>query len=159
MERKNEKALFGAGCFWGVESNLMKVKGVISTRGGYRGGSYENPTYKDVCSGETGHAEVVEVIYNPSLITYERLVEIFFDIHNPTTPNRQGWDIGTQYRSVIFYYNEEQKKIAKEVINRLEHSKKFKKSIVTQVKPAKEFYKAEEYHQKYHEKHQKGFIF
>ncbi|TFF87102.1 MAG: peptide-methionine (S)-S-oxide reductase [Promethearchaeota archaeon] len=159
MERKNEKALFGAGCFWGVESNLMKVKGVISTRVGYSGGSYENPTYKDVCSGETGHVEVVEVTYNPSLITYERLVEIFFDIHNPTTPNRQGWDIGTQYRSVIFYYNEEQKKIAKEVINRLERSKKFKKSIATQVKPAKEFYKAEEYHQKYHEKHQRGFLF
>jgi methionine-S-sulfoxide reductase len=157
MER--EIALFAAGCFWGVEAKLSKIKGVISTTVGYSGGWYDDPTYKDVCSGETGHAEVVEVIFDPSLISYESLVEIFFDIHNPTTLNRQGPDIGSQYRSVLFYHNEKQKKIAEQVITRLENSNKFRNPIVTQIQPAKEFYKAEEYHQKYFEKNRRGYVF
>lgn len=156
MER--EEALFGAGCFWGIEAKFSKIKGVISTTVGYSGGWYDNPTYKDVCSGETGHAEVIDIQYDPSLISYERLVEIFFYIHDPTTINRQGPDIGSQYRSVIFYRNERQKEIAQRVIQNLESSDRFKKPIVTELKLAKDFYKAEDYHQKYHEKHSRGFI-
>jgi peptide-methionine (S)-S-oxide reductase len=107
-----EKATFGAGCFWGIEEKFRKTNGVISTRVGYSGGTIKNPTYKDVCSSETGHAEVVEIVYDPSIVSYEELLNIFWNVHDPTSLNRQGWDIGTQYRSVIFYQNEEQKKTA-----------------------------------------------
>ncbi|MBD3198318.1 MAG: peptide-methionine (S)-S-oxide reductase MsrA [Candidatus Lokiarchaeota archaeon] len=144
-----QKATFGAGCFWGVEENFRKKKGVISTTVGYSGGDFQNPTYKKVCSGKTGHAEVIQIEYDPSIISYEELLDIFWEIHNPTTLNRQGFDIGEQYRSVIFYHNQEQKKIALESKENQEKSRKYKKPIVTAIEPAKEFYEAEEYHQKY----------
>lgn len=142
-----EKATFGAGCFWGVEAAFQKVNGVVSTCVGYSGGTMENPTYKDVCTDRTGHAEVVQIEYDPKLISYEELLGIFFRIHNPTSLNRQGPDIGTQYRSVIFFHTLQQEKIAREYKNRLG------KKIVTEILPAAPFYKAEEYHQRYHEKH------
>ena len=145
-----EKATFAAGCFWGVEEKFRKINGVISTSVGYTGGSFENPTYQDVCAGKTGHAEAVEIIFNPSIISYEELVEIFWKIHDPTALNRQGFDIGTQYRSAIFFHNEEQEKIAKSSKEKLQKS--LKKEIVTEILPASTFYKAEEYHQKYLEK-------
>jgi methionine-S-sulfoxide reductase len=147
-----EEAIFGAGCFWGVEHKFGKVKGVIETEVGYTGGETKNPTYKDVCTNKTGHAEVVKVTYNPSIVSYEDLLEIFWDIHNPTTLNRQGWDIGTQYRSAVFYKNEEQRLSAIELKEKLDKSGKYKKPIVTEIVPSAEYYKAEEYHQKYHEK-------
>ena len=147
-----EDAIFGAGCFWGVETKFGKVEGVIETEVGYTGGVTKNPTYKDVCTNETGHAEVVKVTFDPSIVSYEELLEIFWEIHNPTTLNRQGWDIGTQYRSAVFYSNEEQRLSAIKLKEKLESSGKYKKSIVTEIIPAAEYYKAEEYHQKYHEK-------
>ena len=147
-----EEAIFGAGCFWGVEHKFGKVKGVIETEVGYTGGETKNPTYKDVCTNKTGHAEVVKVTYNPSIVSYEDLLEIFWDIHNPTPLNRQGWDIGTQYRSAVFYKNEEQRLSAIELKEKLDKSGKYKKPIVTEIVPSAEYYKAEEYHQKYHEK-------
>ncbi|MDD5005490.1 MAG: bifunctional methionine sulfoxide reductase B/A protein [Candidatus Omnitrophica bacterium] len=152
--QKGEKATFAAGCFWGVESAFRQLlgKGVISTRVGYTGGHTKNPTYKDVCSDETGHAEAVEVEYDPSIISYQKLLDIFWSIHDPTTPNRQGPDIGSQYRSAIFYHNLEQEKSAKESLARLEKSKKYKKKITTEIAEAKEFYPAEDYHQQYFEK-------
>ncbi len=145
-----EKATFGAGCFWGVEDSFQKIKGVVSTRVGYMGGTIKNPTYKDVCTDKTGHIEVVQMTYAPSIISYEKLLEIFWSIHDPTQLDRQGPDIGTQYRSVIFYHTEEQKKIAEK--SKQKQSKIIKKEIVTEITPAKEFYPAEEYHQKYLEK-------
>ena len=147
-----EEAIFGAGCFWGVETKFGKVKGVVSTEVGYSGGDTENPTYKQVCTNKTGHAEVVKVTFNPSILSFEELLEIFWDIHNPTTLNRQGWDIGTQYRSVVFYRSEEQRSSAIKLKEKLDKSGKYKKPIVTEIFPAAEYYKAEEYHQKYHEK-------
>jgi len=147
-----EIATFGAGCFWGVEAAFMKVKGVISTSVGYMGGDFENPTYEDVCSNKTGHAEVVHVEFDPSVISYEQLLEIFWNVHNPTQIDMQGPDIGTQYRSVIFYQNEDQKIKAEESKSKLEKSNKYSKPIVTEITKAKTFYKAEEYHQKYLEK-------
>ncbi|MFX1498870.1 MAG: peptide-methionine (S)-S-oxide reductase MsrA [Promethearchaeota archaeon] len=152
---KTEKAMFGAGCFWGVESRFHKVKGVVDTVVGYAGGDFENPTYKDVCTDKTGHAEVVQVTYDPEVISYEKLLEIFWDIHNPTTLNRQGWDVGTQYRSVIFYETEEQKEKALKLKEKLDKSGKYKKPIVTQIVPYSTFYRAEEYHQRYYEKNKK----
>lgn len=145
-----EKATFGAGCFWGVEDSFQKIKGVVSTRVGYMGGTLKNPTYKDVCTDKTGHIEVVQMTYDPSIISYEKLLEIFWSIHDPTQLDRQGPDIGTQYRSVIFYHTKEQKKIAEK--SKQKQSKIIKKEIVTEITPAKEFYPAEEYHQKYLEK-------
>lgn len=147
-----EKATFGAGCFWGVEARFRKVKGVIDAIVGYTGGKTKNPTYKDVCTDKTGHAEVVQVTYDPSIVSYEELLEIFWNIHNPTTLNRQGWDIGTQYRSVVFYHSEEQKEKAIKLKEKLDKSGRYKKPIVTEITPASEFYKAEEYHQRYYEK-------
>jgi len=149
MENKYQKATFGAGCFWGVEETFSKVKGVVNTFVGYSGGNFTNPTYKDVCTGKTGHAEVVQLEYDSNVVSYEELLNVFWNIHDPTTLNRQGPDIGTQYRSVIFYYNEEQERTAKESKEKLEKSGKHKSRIVTQIEPAKEFYRAEEYHQKY----------
>lgn len=151
MSQALEKATFGAGCFWGIEKAFSKVKGVVNTLVGYSGGDFP-ATYKDVCTGKTGHAEVVQIEFDPNIISYEKLLDVFWNIHNPTTLNRQGPDIGTQYRSVIFYHDEDQEKIAKESIKKLEESRKYKSKIVTQIEPAKEFYKAEEYHQKYLEK-------
>ncbi|TKJ27810.1 MAG: peptide-methionine (S)-S-oxide reductase [Promethearchaeota archaeon Loki_b31] len=150
-----EKATFGAGCFWGIEEKFRKINGVVSTRVGYSGGTLKNPTYKDVCSSETGHAEVVEIGYDPSIVSYEELINIFWNIHDPTSLNRQGWDIGTQYRSVIFYHNEEQKKTALLAKSMLEKAGKYKKQIVTEIKPVSEFFIAEEYHQRYIEKNQR----
>ncbi len=149
----SQKAIFGAGCFWGVEAAFRKVEGVLSTTVGYSGGSLKGPTYQDVCTGTTGHAEVVEVDYDPAKVSYDELLKVFWEIHNPTTMNRQGPDIGTQYRSVIFSHNSEQKAAAeasKEMLQRNEH---YKNPIVTEITPASEFYKAEEYHQQYFEKH------
>jgi peptide-methionine (S)-S-oxide reductase len=156
MNMMIEKATFGAGCFWGVEARFRKVEGVIDAISGYSGGHTRDPTYKDVCTDKTGHAEVVQVTYNPSIVSYEDLLEIFWNIHNPTTLNRQGWDIGTQYRSVVFYNNEEQKEKAIRLKEKLDKSGKYKKPIVTEILPLKEFYRAEEYHQRYYEKHNKS---
>ncbi len=152
--RKAEKATFAAGCFWGVEAVFRQSlgKGVISTRVGYTGGDFKNPTYDDVCSGKTGHAEAVEVEYDPKRISYQDLLKVFWSIHNPTTLNRQGPDVGSQYRSAIFYHTPEQEKLAKESKKRMNRSKKFKDKIVTEIVPAKEFYPAEDYHQQYFQK-------
>lgn len=144
-----QRATFGAGCFWGVEETFRKLKGVTETVVGYTGGHSKNPTYEDVCSHTTGHAEAVQITYNPSEISYEQLLNVFWDKHNPTTLNRQGPDVGDQYRSVIFYHSAKQKQIAEKSKEILEKSGKWKDAIVTQIIPATEFYKAEEYHQKY----------
>ena len=148
-----EKATFGAGCFWGVEAAFRKVKGVASTTVGYSGGSFDNPTYKDVCSGKTGHAETVQVEYDPSTVSYEELLDVFWNVHDPTSLNRQGPDVGTQYRSIIFFHNTTQEVAAKAAKERLQRSGRYKKPIVTEITPASEFYPAEEYHQQYLEKH------
>ena len=147
-----EKATFGAGCFWGVESFFRQVPGVIDAVVGYAGGGLKNPTYKDVCSDQTGHAEVVEVTFDPAKVSYDKLVDVFFANHDPTTPNRQGPDVGTQYRSVIFAHSPEQERIAREKRTALEKSGKFKRPVVTRVEPAPTFWRAEEYHQRYFEK-------
>lgn len=147
---KSEFATFGAGCFWGVQAVFDEQNGVLKTLVGYEGGTTAKPTYEDVCSDETGHAEVVQVEFNPKVISYKELVELFFRIHDPTTMNRQGPDVGDQYRSVIFYFSEEQKKTAKEVIKQAQS--KFKSKIVTQLTPHSVFNEAEDYHQKYLEK-------
>lgn len=147
-----EKATFAAGCFWGVEANFRRIKGVIATAVGYTGGHFEDPTYKDVCTGNTGHAEAVDIFFDPAIVSYTQLLEVFWNIHDPTTLNRQGPDIGTQYRSAIFYHNEEQKSEAIASKENTQISKKFKKPIVTEIVPASTFYRAEEYHQQYFEK-------
>ncbi len=147
-----EIAMFGAGCFWGVETEFGKKKGVISTVVGYCGGKLKNPTYKDVCTGLTGHAEVVRVEYDPNKISYEELLKTFWQGHNPTTLNRQGPDVGTQYRSVVFYTNKNQKNVAIESRDNLEKQKRYSDLIVTEIEPAQEFYIAEDYHQHYLEK-------
>jgi len=152
-----QKATFGAGCFWGVEAEFRKVEGVISASVGYSGGNTENPTYKDVCLGTTGHAEVVEVEYDPSRVSYEELLEVFWENHNPTTLNRQGWDIGTQYRSAIFFHTPEQEAAA--FASKEKAQGRFKKPIVTEITPASEYYRAEEYHQQYFEKNRLARFF
>jgi peptide methionine sulfoxide reductase msrA/msrB len=146
------QASFGAGCFWGVEAAFREMPGVRETAVGYQGGTLKNPSYEDVCSGRTGHAEVVHVEYDPAEISYDQLLELFWAEHDPTTPNRQGPDVGTQYRSVIFYYTPAQKAAAEASKAKLEASGRFKRPIVTQIVPAPEFYRAEEYHQRYLEK-------
>ncbi len=146
------KATFGAGCFWGVEEEFRKVAGVRNTAVGYSGGSLENPTYKDVCTDGTGHAEVVEVDYDPAKVSYDQLLDVFWNGHNPTQLNRQGPDVGTQYRSVIFFHSPEQQAEAQASKERLEKSGRFPRSIVTQIVPAEPFWRAEEYHQRYFEK-------
>ncbi len=148
----SQKATFGAGCFWGVEAAFRKVEGVLSTTVGYSGGSFKGPTYQDVCTGTTGHAEVVEVEYAPAKLSYDELLNVFWDIHNPTTMNCQGPDIGSQYRSAIFFHNAEQEAAAKASKERLQSNGRYKNPIVTEITPASEFYKAEEYHQQYFEK-------
>ncbi len=148
-----ETATFGAGCFWGVEATFQKIKGVTKTTVGYMGGKTRNPTYEQVCTEKTGHAEVIQIEYDPEQINYEQLLSTFWSIHDPTQLNRQGPDTGTQYKSTIFYHNETQKKLAEE--SKQNQQQKITKKIVTEITPAQEFYSAEEYHQKYLEKRER----
>ena len=147
-----EIATFGAGCFWGVQSSFNKIKGVKKTIVGFMGGNIVDPTYKQVCSGKTGHIEVVQIEFDSKVIIYENLIKIFWKIHDPTQKNRQGFDIGSQYKSIIFYYNDNQKKIAEKSKKELDESNIYNKKIVTEIKPALKFYPAEEYHQNYFKK-------
>lgn len=147
------KATFGAGCFWGVESSYRQVPGITDVAVGYMGGHFPNPTYKDVCTDRTGHAEVVQLEFDPARVSYEELLQVFFEIHDPTTLNRQGPDVGTQYRSVIFVHDERQEATARAVKDALDRSGRYPRRIVTQIVPVAEFYRAEEYHQRYFEKH------
>lgn len=147
-----EQAAFGAGCFWGVEAAFQDVPGVIATAVGYMGGTLDNPTYKDVCSDRTGHAEVVHLTYDPARVSYDVLLDLFWRIHDPTTPNRQGPDFGSQYRSVIFYYTPEQEAAARASKDRLQKSGHYRSPIVTEITAAPAFWRAEEYHQRYAEK-------
>lgn len=149
---KLEKATFAAGCFWHVEAEFKKIHGVVSTAAGYMGGHMDNPTYEDVCTDSTGHAEVCQVEFDPEIVSYEKLLNTFWNMHNPTTMNRQGPDVGTQYRSTIFYHNEKQKASAIKSKEKLKRSGKYKSKIVTEIIKASNFYKAEEYHQQYLEK-------
>ena len=151
-----ETATFAAGCFWGVESEFAQTPGVLNTAVGYCGGQKENPTYKEVCSGTTGHAEVCQVEFDSSRTSFENLLEKFFSLHNPTTINRQGPDVGTQYRSAIFFHNDDQKQAAEKMIATLTEARRFSSPIVTQVVPFEKFWRAEEYHQKYFEKNGGG---
>ncbi|MBI4055210.1 MAG: peptide-methionine (S)-S-oxide reductase MsrA [Elusimicrobia bacterium] len=143
------QATFGAGCFWGVEAAFRKVAGVVSTQVGYMGGTLEDPTYEQVCTGRTGHSEVVHIEYDPRRVSYEELLDVFWKIHDPTALNRQGPDVGTQYRSVLFFHNLEQETVAKASAERLQESGALKKPIVTEIMSAGPFYRAEEYHQQY----------
>ena len=143
-----ERATFAAGCFWGVEEAFRQIRGVLSTRVGYTGGTLANPTYRDVCSDRTGHAEAVEIEFDPGQVSYGELLDVFWRIHDPTTPNRQGPDVGSQYRSAIFFHSPEQEAAARASRERLPHAQR----VVTEIVPAKEFYPAEEYHQRYLEK-------
>jgi peptide-methionine (S)-S-oxide reductase len=147
-----QKATFGAGCFWGVESNFRQIPGVVDARVGYLGGTLDNPTYQDVCTDRTGHAEVVQVTYDPQKVSYEKLVDAFWTMHDPTQLNRQGPDYGTQYRSAIFFHTPEQEAIAKRSKEEAQRSGRFKRPIVTEITPASKFYEAEDYHQRYFEK-------
>lgn len=147
-----EEAFFAAGCFWGVESSFAALEGVEATEVGYTGGVTDKPTYQQVCSGNTGHAEAVRVEYDPQVIPYRQLVEHFFEMHDPTTPNRQGPDVGSQYRSAIFFNSPEQEKVAREVKEALEAGGRFSRPIVTEIVPAAPWFTAEDYHQKYLEK-------
>ncbi|HRH94239.1 MAG TPA: peptide-methionine (S)-S-oxide reductase MsrA [Candidatus Peribacteria bacterium] len=144
-----QTAIFAAGCFWGVEELFRKLDGVMETSVGYTGGMTEAPTYEDVCSSATGHAEAVKITYDPAKISYDKLLETFFDNHNPTTPNQQGPDFGSQYRSAVFYESDEQRAAAERCKEKVEKSGRWKKPVVTQIVPAQTFYPAEDYHQKY----------
>jgi peptide-methionine (S)-S-oxide reductase len=147
-----EKATFGAGCFWGVEAAFRRIEGVTATCVGYAGGTTRNPSYKDVCSGQTGHAEVVQVTFDPARVGYDRLLDVFWDIHDPTSVNRQGPDVGTQYRSVIFFHGAAQEAAARAAQQRLEASGRLRRPLATQILPAPDFTMAEDYHQQYLEK-------
>jgi len=147
-----ETAIFGAGCFWGVEAAFREVEGVVSKRVGYTGGWFDNPTYTDVCSGRTGHAESVEVTYDPAKVSYDQLLNVFWEVHDPTTLNRQGPDVGSQYRSVIFFRNSEEEAAARASKERLQGSGKHPRKIVTEITRASQFWEAEDYHQHYFEK-------
>jgi peptide-methionine (S)-S-oxide reductase len=151
--RTTELATFGAGCFWGVEAEFRALPGVIEATSGYLGGTLANPTYEQVCSNRTGHAEVVQVRYDPALISYERLLDTFWRMHDPTQLNRQGPDVGSQYRSAIFYHTPEQRAIAESSKAAEQASDRYRRPIVTEITPASTFYPAEEYHQRYFEKH------
>jgi peptide-methionine (S)-S-oxide reductase len=152
MSTTHKLAVFGAGCFWGVESAFRAVEGVVDVAVGYAGGTVPKPNYRTVCSGKTGHAEVVQVEYDPARVSFEQLLEVFWQIHDPTTLNRQGPDFGTQYRSIVFYSDEHERKAAEESKRRLDESGKLGRPVVTQIVPAAEFYRAEEYHQRYYER-------
>lgn len=145
----NDLATFGSGCFWCTEAIFLDLKGVIKVTSGYAGGIVENPTYEQVCSGTTGHAEVVQVEFDPAVISYEQLLEVFFLTHNPTTLNRQGNDVGTQYRSVVFYHDEEQQVLAQKILKKIDGEKVYDAPIVTSLEPYTKFYPAEAYHQNY----------
>jgi len=147
-----EKATFAAGCFWGVEEAFRRVKGVVATTVGYTGGSFPNPTYQDVCTDNTGHAEAVQVEYDPSQVSYDELLKVFWENHDPTQLNRQGPDVGTQYRSAIFFHSPQQEEAARASKESLERSARYRRPIATQILPAPEFYRAEEYHQQYFQK-------
>jgi peptide-methionine (S)-S-oxide reductase len=149
---ETKKATFAAGCFWGVESSFRQLEGVIDVMVGYTGGHVRNPTYEMVCSDRSGHAEAVEIEFDPSVVSYETLLEVLWEIHDPTTLNRQGPDFGSQYRSAIFYHDAEQQKAAEESKKRLDASGHFEDPIVTEIVPASTFYPAEEYHQRYYER-------
>jgi peptide-methionine (S)-S-oxide reductase len=151
-ENNLQRATFAAGCFWGVEEAFLKMKGVKSTRVGYTGGNFPDPSYEDVCTDITGHAEAIELEFEPNEISYRELLDFFWSIHNPTTKNRQGPDIGSQYRSTIFYHNPEQENIARKSKQQLDDSNSFQNKIVTEIVPAATFYQAENYHQKYYQK-------
>jgi len=159
MKKVEETAIFAAGCFWGVESAFRNIKGVIDTEVGYSGGTTQNPSYEQVCSGRTGHAESVKIVFDPQIISYEKLLKIFWNIHNPTQINRQGPDIGSQYRSVIFFRNESQKKKALSSKKQLEERGKFDKPIATSIEKSKKFFAAEEYHQDYLQKRDRNSCF
>ena len=148
-----EVATLGGGCFWCIEAAFDEIKGVVKVESGYSGGNLANPTYKQVSTGNTGHAEVVQITFDPNFISFKEILEIFFTIHDPTALDRQGPDVGAQYRSVIFYHNDEQKAIAEQVINELRSAKIWDAPIVTQIEPFKAFYKAEDYHDKYFKHH------
>jgi peptide-methionine (S)-S-oxide reductase len=152
-----EVVTLGGGCFWCTEAVFSLLKGVEKVESGYSGGKMENPTYEKVSTGTTGHVEVVQISFNPDMISFKEILEVFFSIHDPTTLNRQGQDIGTQYRSVIFYHNDQQKAIAEQVIKELTETKNWNMPIVTQIEPFKIFYKAEEYHQNYFKNHPEKF--
>lgn len=152
MEKRTEKATFGAGCFWGVEAAFRRVAGVLETAVGYSGGTLPDPTYRDVCTDQTGHAEVVEVTYDPARVSYDALLDVFWENHDPTQLNRQGPDIGTQYRSVIFFHTPAQRDAAAASRQRLEKSGRYRRSIVTEITPAPTFWRAEDDHQRYLEK-------
>ncbi|MBI2798056.1 peptide-methionine (S)-S-oxide reductase MsrA [Candidatus Saccharibacteria bacterium] len=156
---KTELADFGGGCFWGVEEVFRTVPGVVKTEVGYEGGHVDHPTYEQVCSHTTGHAETLQVTFDPTKASYEKLLDLFFEHHNPTQLNQQGPDVGENYRSVIFYHNDEQKRAAEAKIEQLTAAKKFKKPIVTQVVPAKTFWRGEEYHQQYLHKRNLGVCY
>ncbi len=147
--KTTELATFGAGCFWGVEADFRQIRGVVATQVGYEGGHTENPSYRDVCSHTTGHAEVVQVEYDPARVSYDDLLKVFWENHDPTQVNRQGPDVGDQYRTVIFYHTPEQQAAAQASKERLEAEKKYRRPIATQIVPAETFYRAEEYHQQY----------
>ncbi len=154
MDKNNlETAYLGAGCFWCVEAIFQKLKGVISVEPGYSGGTVPNPTYEAVCTGKTGHAEVAKIVFDSTKISFKKLLEVFFEIHDPTTLNRQGNDVGEQYRSVIFYVDENQKKIAENLKGRLDKSGIYESPIVTEITPLNKFYPAEDYHKNYYETH------
>ena len=147
-----KKATFGAGCFWGVEAAFRQIDGVMKTEAGYEGGHLDNPTYEDVCSHTTGHAEVVQVTYEPEQVSYEELLGVFWAKHDPTQMNRQGWDVGDQYRSVVFVHDDEQRVAAERSKAELDASGRYRKPVVTAIEPAQTFYAAEDYHQQYLEK-------
>lgn len=153
MADKMSKAAFAGGCFWHVEADFRKIKGVVATEVGYEGGNFPNPKYEDTHDGKTGHAETVEVTYDPAVVGYDALLDAFWEMIDPTQLNRQGPDKGSQYRSVIFYFDEEQKKAAEESKTRLGKSGRYSRPIVTEIVPASKFWRAEEYHQRYFEKH------
>ena len=150
MNSELQVATFGAGCFWCTEAVFLNLKGVTKVVSGYSGGKVKNPSYRDVCTGETGHAEVTQITYDPKQVTFEELLEVFWNTHDPTTLNKQGADEGTQYRSVVFYHSPEQKKIAEDYKKQLEASHVYKNPIVTEISPLKDFYAAEDYHQNYY---------
>jgi len=155
MSHSNEPrqlATVGGGCFWCTEAIFNELRGVEKVESGYSGGNVENPSYEDVCTGRTGHAEVIQVTFDPETISYRDLLQVFFTLHDPTTMNRQGADVGTQYRSAVFYHDEAQRKVAEDVVREVSTSKIWKKPIVTEVAPFKAFYKAEDYHQEYFQK-------
>ena len=156
-DRKTDTAILAAGCFWGVEELIRKLPGVVDTEVGYTGGTLDNPTYKDVTRGDTGHAEALRIVFEPETVSYEDILDLFFRLHDPTTKNRQDNDVGTQYRSAIFYRDDGQKEIAERVKARVDASGKWKSPVVTEIVPAVEFYSAEDYHQDYLRKNPYGY--